>query len=178
MKIQAFIMQGNQVVQRLKVPTVQILETFPLAAGQSVLLYDGSGDIDDFRPSPTGFEPEPPMPQPMQLELAKLDKLNEVRVQKELLTNSVCPTPKGAVDCDLPSRIAILEAVLSPPQGGVLWTMADNKDVFHTPVELRAMALAVQRFVTDVHSRTRQLKSEIASAKTTTELTAIDVTGS
>lgn len=185
--IQAFIVDAAMnVLQRITVPTVAILQQFPLEPGQEIIPFSEPGNIEDFQPERingvTSFIPRVISATNL-LRSSKLIKRTEIVEYRNALWNGVCSTPKGAVDCDELSRANIIGTVVimrervqaGLPLNNVSWTMADDTVVVHTPQEFRQLAIAVMQFVDDVQQTAKNLKQALIAASTVSEVNAINV---
>lgn len=166
---QAFIMNGPVVAMRIKAGSPEMIATVPLEPGQSIIFYDGEEDIETVEPAidkqSVAFVARV-IDHAQVIAVAKLEAASAINAKRDDLWSGACPTDKGPVDCDPVSRINILSALASVAPEGVDWTMADNSIVHHSPDELRAMAEMVSAYVSDVQSRARSLKDDVADAST------------
>jgi hypothetical protein len=106
-----------------------------------------------------------------------------VKAKREQLENGTAPTPLGhRVQIDEASKakiMGLLNMARLAEEASVAFseefTMADNNVVTINNADVRKLALAAGRYVSNVYARARELRASINATETADDLSAIDL---
>jgi hypothetical protein len=119
------------------------------------------------------------------LDKLKADRRRDARAVRDRLQSGGCMTPLGRVDTDTEKSMPLIQGAASGagislalglPYPAKIWTMADNSEVPHTPVQLVAMGMAVTAFVDACQQAYTAVKEKIDAAADAAALAAVDLT--